>query len=105
MIFTCRAFFSFEENRPAKPSGVVCKKGHVCVRVPIWGHVCRGRVMEVGGLNEHFWKQGQSVGVQKCLDGFRRRCINYLGWQFAPKLDSTIPESVLTAANVISPWV
>ncbi len=58
--------------------------------------------MEVGGLSEYFWKQGLSVGVQKCLEGFNWRCINYLGRQFAPKRDNTNAESVLATANVTS---
>ncbi len=55
----------------------------------------------VGGgvLNGYFGEQGLSLGVQGCLEGFHRGCVNYLSQQFVPKWDSPNGESVLTTAG------
>ncbi len=51
-----------------------------------------------GGLYWYFCKQRHINGIQKCLEAFHRRCIDYLGRLFIPKWDSTSDESVLTTA-------
>ncbi len=62
--------------------------------------VQKERVMGGVGLFEYFWEQGLPVAIQKCLDGFHRRCIDSLGRQFIPKWDRTNAESVLTKAGL-----
>ncbi len=55
-------------------------------------------VVEGGGLYGYFREQGLQVGVQECLEGFHRRCVDYLSRQFISQWD----ESVLATAGTIS---
>ncbi len=55
-----------------------------------------------GSFYGHSWEQGQPVFVQVCLEGFHRRCIDYLDRQFIPKWDSMNAESVLAMTGIKS---
>ncbi len=39
-----------------------------------------------GGLDGYLGEQGLPVGIQECLEGFHRGCVDYLSWQFVPFL-------------------
>ncbi len=54
--------------------------------------------MVVGGCGF----QGPSVGVRKCLEGFHRRCLNYLARQFIPRRDNMNAEIVSDGGYNIS---
>ncbi len=47
-------------------------------------------------------EQGLPAGVQKCLEGFHRRCIGHLNRQFVPESDSLDAENVLGTAGTTS---
>ncbi len=47
-------------------------------------------------------EQGLLVGIQQCLEGFHRGCVDYLSWQFVPKWDSPNSKSVLATAILTS---
>ncbi len=49
--------------------------------------VLRKWAVEEGGLYGYFGEQGLSVGVQEWLEGFHRRCLDYLRRQFVLKWD------------------
>ncbi len=55
-----------------------------------------------GGLNVYFREQGLPMGVQECLRGYHRGCVDYLNRQFIPKWDSPNGESVLATAGTKS---
>ncbi len=46
--------------------------------------------------------RGPAVDVQKCLEGFHRRCIGYVSRQFVPKWDSPNTESILATVGTTS---
>ncbi len=46
-------------------------------------------------LDGYFGEQGLPVGIQECLKGFHRGCIDYLSRQFVPKWDSPNGEGEL----------
>ncbi len=54
------------------------------------------------GLCGYLWEQGLPVGVQKCLEGFHRRCIDYLSRQFIANENNTNAECVLATVGVTS---
>ncbi len=58
-------------------------------------------VVEGGGLYRYFREKGQPV-VQECLEGFHRRCVDYLSRQFVPKWDSPNGEGELATARPAS---
>ncbi len=53
-------------------------------------------------LYGYFGEQGLPVGVQKCLEGSHRGCVDHLSRQFVPKWDSPNAESVLATAGTTS---
>ncbi len=46
--------------------------------------VLREWVVGGGGLDGYFGEQGLAVGIQECLEGFHRGCVNYLSQQCVP---------------------
>ncbi len=64
--------------------------------------VLREWVVEEGGLYGYFREQGLPFGVQKCHEGFHRRCVDYLNRQFVPKWDNLNGESALATADSTS---
>ncbi len=55
-----------------------------------------------GGLDGYFGEQRLPVGIQECLERFRRGCVDYLSWQFDPKWDSPNGEGELATARTAS---
>ncbi len=47
-------------------------------------------------------EEGLPVGIQECLEGFHRGCVEYLTSQFVPKWDSPNFESELATAGTTS---
>ncbi len=64
--------------------------------------VQREWVVGEGGLYGYFGEQGLSMGVQECLEGFHRGCVNYLICQYVPKWDSPNAKSVLATGGTAS---
>ncbi len=58
-----------------------------------------------GGLSGYFGEQKLPVGVQECLEGFHRECVEYLTRQFVPKWDSPNAERVLTTAYLFVDFI
>ncbi len=64
------------------------------------GSMCaEGMSFGRGGLYGHFKEQGLPIGVQEGLEGFYRRCIDYLSRNFVPKWDSPNTESALATTG------
>ncbi len=84
-----------------RQSGVVgaCGKANLCVSFYVGQFVLGECVVGGGGLDRSFGEQGPPVGVQECLDGFHRRCVDYLSRQLVPKWESPIGERELTTAG------
>ncbi len=64
--------------------------------------VLREWVVKEGGLYEYFGEQGLPVGVQECIEGFHRGCVDYPSRQFVPKWDSPNGKSLLATAGAKS---
>ncbi len=79
-----------------------CGNGHVGVSFFKWVIVCRrnGFWEEVGYMINNR-EQGLPVGGHDCLEGFIRRCVDYISRQFVPKRDSLDIESVLATALLV----
>ncbi len=54
------------------------------------------------GGGGYFGEQGLPASIQKCLERFHRRCIDYLSRQFVPKRDSPNDEGELATARTAS---
>ncbi len=59
-------------------------------------------VVRRGGLDGYFGEQGLPVGIQECLEGFHRGCVDHLNRQFVPKRDSPNCEGELATARTAS---
>ncbi len=55
-----------------------------------------------GWLDGYIREQGLSVGIEECLEGFHRGCVDYLVRQFVPKWDSSNCEGELATARTAS---
>ncbi len=55
-----------------------------------------------GGLDGYLGEQGLPMGIQECLEGFQRGCVDYLSRQFVSIWDSPTAESVLATAGTTS---
>ncbi len=76
----------------------MCGKGHLGVKF-LRGSMC---AEGIGcGRNWAIWVL-QGTGVQECLEGFHRGCVDYLSRQFVPKWDSSNGESTLAMAGTTS---
>ncbi len=53
---------------------------------------------EAVGYILYFREQGLPVDVQRYLEGFHRRSVDYLSWLFVPKWD--IPNAVIESAII-----
>ncbi len=80
----------------------VCEKDHLGVIIYVGQCVLREWVVGGGGLDGYFGEQGLPVGVQECLEGSHRGCIDYFGQQFVPQWDNANRESVLATARITS---
>ncbi len=82
-------------------SGVVgaCCKAHLCVSFYVGQFMLGEWVVGGGGLYRSFGEQGPPVGVQECLDGFHRLCVDYLSRQLVPNWESPNGERELTTAG------
>ncbi len=65
--------------------------------------VLREWVVKGGGLDGYFGEQGLPVGIQECLERFRRGCVNHPSRRFVPKWGSPYGESEL--ATVSKPFL
>ncbi len=63
--------------------------------------VQRECVVGEGGLYGYFREQGLSMGVQECLEGFHRGCIDYLSWHFVAEGDSPNGETLLATGGTV----
>ncbi len=68
-----------------------------------WSFGCE--LWEGGGLYEYFGERALPVGIQGCLEGFHRGCVDYLSRQFVPEWDSPNGETVLATADKTSLFV
>ncbi len=55
-----------------------------------------------GALHGYFREQELPIGVQKCLERFHRRCLDYLSQLFTPKWNSPNAKSVLVTVSKTS---
>ncbi len=55
-----------------------------------------------GGLDGQLGEQGLPVGIQECLEKFRRECVEYLSWQFVQKWGSSNGGGKLATAGTTS---
>ncbi len=58
--------------------------------------------MGVGESDRYLEEQGVPVGIQECLEGFHRGCVDYLSRQFVPKGGSPNGEGELVTARTVS---
>ncbi len=76
--------------------------GHLGVSF-LRGSMCaEGMRCEKGLLGGYFGEQGLPVGIQECLERFRRGCVDYLSRQFVPKWDIPNCEGELATAHTTS---
>ncbi len=79
----------------------LCEKSHLGARY-LRGRCVLGEwAVGVGGSDGYLGEQGVPVGIQECLEGFHLGCIDYLGRQFVPKLDSPNGEGELVTARTV----
>ncbi len=64
--------------------------------------VLREWVVGENGLDGYFEEQRLPMGIQECLEGFHRGCVDYQSRQFAPKCDSPNDERELATAGSTS---
>ncbi len=55
-----------------------------------------------GGLDGYLGEQGLPVGIQECLERFRRGCVDYPSRQLVPEWDSPNGEGELATARTAS---